>query len=155
MAANRIKRTRRADATIAAVDSLFWLMALLVSYFIRPFTDYRMGTMNRVKKRAVIVPVVGTVLLLLLLALWPPAHANDRQPLGLSGSAAQSLEAGNRADGTRNPDATPSISLHREPRELGGFFIIGIAINLVMVVVFILWFSREWHRSTKRRNTSR
>jgi hypothetical protein len=39
--------------------------------------------------------------------------------------------------------------LNDEAKDLSGFFIIGIAINLIMAVSFAWWFTREWRRSRK------
>ena len=39
--------------------------------------------------------------------------------------------------------------LNDEAKDLSGFFIIGIVINLIMAVTFTWWFTREWRRSRK------
>lgn len=39
--------------------------------------------------------------------------------------------------------------LNDEAKTLSGFFIFGIAINIVMAITFTWWFFREWRRSKK------
>jgi predicted PurR-regulated permease PerM len=39
-----------------------------------------------------------------------------------------------------------STSSPDKPHELSVFFAIGIAINIILVVFFAFWFSREWNR---------
>jgi len=49
---------------------------------------------------------------------------------------------------TNNNPARKSI-LVDEPKGLSAFFILGIAINIIMAVTFGWWFSKEWRRSKK------
>lgn len=39
--------------------------------------------------------------------------------------------------------------LNDEPKDLSGFFIIGIAVNLLMAIAFAWWFIHEWRRKKK------
>jgi len=39
--------------------------------------------------------------------------------------------------------------LNDEAKDLSGFFILGIVINIIMGIAFTWWFSREWRRSKK------
>lgn len=39
--------------------------------------------------------------------------------------------------------------LNKESRGLSGFFILGIIINIIMIVTFGWWFSKEWRRAKK------
>ncbi|TNF92399.1 MAG: hypothetical protein EP297_13305 [Gammaproteobacteria bacterium] len=45
--------------------------------------------------------------------------------------------------------AKQKTTLNDDPRDLEVFFMIGIAINIIMAVVFAWWFSREWRKSGK------
>lgn len=40
--------------------------------------------------------------------------------------------------------------LIKESREMSPFFKLGIAINIIMVIVFGWWFRKEWRRKKKR-----
>ena len=40
-------------------------------------------------------------------------------------------------------------TLNDDSRGLSGFFILGIIINIIMVITFGRWFSKEWRRSKK------
>jgi hypothetical protein len=54
----------------------------------------------------------------------------------------------------QNPPLTQNKSIRKKSlidksRDLSAFFILGIAINIIMAVTFAWWFSREWRRSKK------
>ncbi len=52
---------------------------------------------------------------------------------------------------TTIPDKTVNHStLSDESRGLSGFFILGILINILMVITFAWWFSKEWRKSRNR-----
>lgn len=40
-------------------------------------------------------------------------------------------------------------TLNDDSRGLSGFFILGIIINIIMIITFSWWFSKEWRRSKK------
>jgi len=39
--------------------------------------------------------------------------------------------------------------LNEESRELSAFFILGIIINIIMIIIFVWWFSSEWQKNKK------
>lgn len=40
-------------------------------------------------------------------------------------------------------------TLNNDSRGLSGFFILGIIINIIMIITFSWWFSKEWRRQRK------
>lgn len=40
-------------------------------------------------------------------------------------------------------------TLNNDSRGLSGFFILGIIINIIMIITFSWWFSKEWRRQPK------
>lgn len=40
-------------------------------------------------------------------------------------------------------------TFNNDSRGLSGFFILGIIINIIMIITFSWWFSKEWRRSKK------
>lgn len=40
-------------------------------------------------------------------------------------------------------------TLNNDSRGLSGFFILGIMINIIMLITFSWWFSKEWRRQPK------
>lgn len=40
----------------------------------------------------------------------------------------------------------PKTTLNDDSRGLSGFFLLGIIINIIMIITFGWWFSKEWHR---------
>ncbi|MCK4743829.1 MAG: hypothetical protein KAT25_08420 [Sulfuriflexus sp.] len=51
---------------------------------------------------------------------------------------------------TLNPATGKKKILNDESRGLSAFFILGIIINIIMAVVFVRWFAREWRRSKNK-----
>ncbi len=43
-----------------------------------------------------------------------------------------------------------TAKLEEQERELSGFFIIGMVINILVIVVFVIWAAGEWRKSNQR-----
>jgi hypothetical protein len=51
----------------------------------------------------------------------------------------------------KNPQSSSDTRPGDEPRELSVFFMIGIAINIVMMLLFAVWFINEWKKQNKKK----
>lgn len=61
----------------------------------------------------------------------------------VSVSATQSYsDNGTLSGGSEQPD-------HDQGEHLYGFFAIGVTINIVMIVAYIIWAYRQWHKKGK------
>lgn len=87
---------------------------------------------------------------LLVLAMGSPAAANPSNPLQSTGStqAVTVTDAGSAAVMPAESD-TAGAAIDDEGKDLTGFFVIGVVVNIIMIAAFLFWAAGQW-RKTKQ-----
>jgi len=97
--------------------------------------------------------ILINVMLIGLLSLTTPAHADvkttaEKNTLSSTQTNTPTLQADkNAAHEQKIPDR--KTTLINDSRGLSAFFVLGIAINIIMAITFAWWFSSEWRKTKK------
>jgi len=115
-----------------------------------------MKTNNTYSKRKRLNLIYGMLLTLLLSGFLSPVSASSISTSVTENSSVSNTTVNTDKIVSTNPQQIPKQNKHTrkqvligESRGMSAFFILGIAINIVMAMTFAWWFSREWRKSKK------
>ncbi len=96
-----------------------------------------------------------TLPILLVLAVESPGAATPSYPLQSTGSTLEVTAAGtpgagaNTAAGMPADSGTAEVAIDDAGKDLTVFFVIGMAVNIIMITVFLFWAAGQWRKTRK------